>query len=78
LERSIVSRIPVVGQFYDFFKNLGIIRADKLATSQTLNPASATMQALTRAANTPATARQVSGATRGVSAYTGAQAQEQQ
>lgn len=78
LERSIVSRIPVVGQFYDFFKNLGIIRADKLATSQTLNPASATMQALTRAANTSATARQVSGATRGVSAYTGAQAQEQQ
>lgn len=78
MERSIMSRLPVAGQFYDFFKNLGMIRADKLATSQTLNPASETMQALTRAANTPATARQVSGATRGVSAYTGAQAQEQQ
>lgn len=78
MERSIMSRVPAVGQFYDFFKSAGMIRADSAATQQMLNPASQTIQALTRAANTPATAAQTQGAARGISSYFGTQPEIEQ
>lgn len=78
LERSIAARLPVVGPFYDFFKAAGMIRADQAATQQLLNPASGTVQALTRAAMTPANAPQVQGAARGISAYFGTGPQMEQ
>lgn len=78
LERSIMARLPVVGPFYDFFKAAGMIRADQAATQQILNPASGTVQALTRAAMTPANAPQAQGAARGISAYFGTGPQMEQ
>lgn len=78
MERSIMSRLPGVGPFYDFFKAAGVIRADRAATQQMMNPATRTVQALTRSAATPANAAQTQGAARGISAYFGTGPQMEQ
>jgi hypothetical protein len=73
LERSIMSRIPAAGPIYDFFRDVGMIRADRLATQQVLNPAAQTIQAITRNAAIPA--RQAAGAAGGLGAFAGTQQQ---
>jgi hypothetical protein len=68
-----MSRIPAAGPIYDFFRDVGMIRADRLATQQVLNPAAQTIQAITRNAAMPA--RQAAGAAGGLGAFAGTQQQ---
>lgn len=77
LERSVMSRLPVVGQMFDFAKALRLLRAESAATQQVLNPAGATVQQIGRALATPQGAAGAAGATGGISAYTGTENQPQ-